>query len=204
MWQCECGAKYQLREDRLGKKVRCSQCGVVSRMGKPSSIEAPPPLPKSSVTSSKGVSGDSSIHHGRREAEFEDAGTHQRVEQCTPHRPDPVPEIELEDRQAADTNKRKKLTEEEANRILDEIYRDVDTSGWTLNTFGKNALIRLFVNAFLLAGLAAVLYCFDAAGVPREGPVLGKAFPLGIIIFGTGMLHATFSVCLSLLLDGWE
>jgi hypothetical protein len=51
IWHCECGAKYEIPEVALGRKVRCSHCGVVTRVEKPSSIKAPPPKPKTSLPS---------------------------------------------------------------------------------------------------------------------------------------------------------
>ena len=59
VWQCKCNAKYELREEWLGRRVRCKHCGVITRVEKPSSIKAPPsiptkappPLPKTSVAS---------------------------------------------------------------------------------------------------------------------------------------------------------
>ena len=59
VWLCECGAKYELREEFLGRRVRCRRCGVVKRVEKPTSIKvppsippkAPPPLPQTSVAS---------------------------------------------------------------------------------------------------------------------------------------------------------
>jgi tetratricopeptide (TPR) repeat protein len=59
VWQCKCGAKYELREEWLGRKVRCKHCGVITRVEKPSSSiaspplprKAPPPLPKTSLPS---------------------------------------------------------------------------------------------------------------------------------------------------------
>ena len=92
IWFCECGAKYELPDTTLGRKVRCKYCGAVSRVEQPSSINAPPPLPKASVPSREG-SGKSSIRHGLCAAELGDASTHKRVEQSTPIRPDLVLEI---------------------------------------------------------------------------------------------------------------
>jgi tetratricopeptide (TPR) repeat protein len=51
VWQCKCGAKYELREEWLGRRVRCKHCGVITRVEKPSSIKAPPSIPKTSVPS---------------------------------------------------------------------------------------------------------------------------------------------------------
>lgn len=41
VWRCECGAKYELPEASLGRKVRCGRCGVVTRAEKPTTIEPP-------------------------------------------------------------------------------------------------------------------------------------------------------------------
>jgi hypothetical protein len=53
-WHCDCGAKYEIPEAALGRKVRCSQCGVVSLVEKPSSSKVPPPLPNTTVASEAG------------------------------------------------------------------------------------------------------------------------------------------------------
>lgn len=51
IWRCECGAKYEIPEVAFGRKVRCSHCGVVTRVEKPSSIKVPTSIPKTSVPS---------------------------------------------------------------------------------------------------------------------------------------------------------
>jgi tetratricopeptide (TPR) repeat protein len=51
VWHCKCGAKYELREEWLGRRVRCKHCGVITRVEKPSKIKAPPSIPKTSVPS---------------------------------------------------------------------------------------------------------------------------------------------------------
>jgi hypothetical protein len=51
VWQCKCGEKYELREEWLGRRVRCKHCCVITRVEKPSSIKAPPSIPKTSVPS---------------------------------------------------------------------------------------------------------------------------------------------------------
>lgn len=63
LWRCECGAKYEISEAGLGGKVRCSHCGAVSRVEKPSSTKAPPLLPMDSVPS-RGSSGKPPIVQG--------------------------------------------------------------------------------------------------------------------------------------------
>ncbi|MDP1561115.1 MAG: trypsin-like peptidase domain-containing protein [Pirellulaceae bacterium] len=54
IWRCECGAAYEMQEERFGSRVRCRQCGAVSLIEKPSSTKTPPPLPKASVPSMEG------------------------------------------------------------------------------------------------------------------------------------------------------
>ena len=50
----------------------------------------------------------------------------------------------------------------------------------------KGYLIQLFVCAFLPAGVFLVLILLAAAGVRLEGPILGKAGPIAILVFGGG------------------
>jgi tetratricopeptide (TPR) repeat protein len=46
IWRCKCGATYEVREEWHGRKVRCKHCGVITRVEKPSSTSASPPLPR--------------------------------------------------------------------------------------------------------------------------------------------------------------
>ena len=57
IWSCECGAKYELREEFLGRLMRCRRCGVVRRVEKPTSINVPPSIPKATSVSSREGSG---------------------------------------------------------------------------------------------------------------------------------------------------
>jgi S1-C subfamily serine protease/tetratricopeptide (TPR) repeat protein len=67
IWRCECGAAYEMQEERLGSRVRCRQCSAVSLIEKPSITPIPPPLPKANVPSSE-VSDKRSISPGHSAA----------------------------------------------------------------------------------------------------------------------------------------
>ena len=53
-WHCDCGAKHEVPETAIGRKVRCSRCGVVSIVEKPSTKNVPPPLPMTNFASREG------------------------------------------------------------------------------------------------------------------------------------------------------
>ena len=57
IWRCECGTDNEIPELWLGRKVRCNNCGVVSRVEKPTSIQVPPPLTKACVDSVPSIEG---------------------------------------------------------------------------------------------------------------------------------------------------